>query len=171
MKDNCCAMSSAWSREYTFYITNHRTRTDSINSYRLVDDITNKLLVGADYETTKTAILGPFFQKDSPPTPNDASIIKTMPSDGEVTYMHGIVQDAATGQPIEGIAIDIWQCSTNGLYEQQDPQQADFNLRGKLTTDKNGYYGVYCLRPVPYPVPDDGKYTRIVHKYLSVLTA
>lgn len=115
------------------------------------------MLVGADYEATKTAILGPFFRHDTPPTRNDSTIIKTMPSDGEVVFMHGIVQDAATGAPIPGIIVDIWQCSTNGLYEQQDPDQAEFNLRGKFTTDANGYYGLYCLRPVPYPVPDDGK--------------
>ncbi|KAK2751124.1 hypothetical protein FQN57_000199 [Myotisia sp. PD_48] len=129
---------------------------DVIGLESLVDDITNKLLVGADYETTKTAILGPFFREDAPQIENDSSMIKTMPSDGEITHMHGIVRDGATGQPIEGVVVDIWQCSTNGLYEQQDPEQADFNLRGRFTTDKNGYYGAYCLRPVPYPVPDDG---------------
>lgn len=134
--------------------------SDVIGLESLVDEITSKLLVGADYESTKTAILGPFFRKDTPPTPNDASIIKTMPADGEVTYMHGIVTDATTGKPLEGVQVDIWQCSTNGLYEQQDPDQADFNLRGKFTTDKNGYYGLYCIRPVPYPVPYDGELNR-----------
>lgn len=71
--------------------------------------------------------------------------------------MHGVVRDAATSEPLEGVSIDIWQCSTNGLYEQQDPEQAEFNLRGKLTTGKDGSYSLYCLRPVPYPVPDDGE--------------
>lgn len=70
--------------------------------------------------------------------------------------MHGIVKDSTTGAPIPGVKVDIWQCSTNGLYEQQDPEQPEWNLRGNFTTDANGYYGLYCLRPVPYPVPDDG---------------
>jgi catechol 1,2-dioxygenase len=122
-----------------------------------VDEITNKLLVGADYEATKTAILGPFFRHDTPPTTNDASIIRTMPRDGEVTYMHGIIRDARTNAPLKGITVDVWQCSTNGLYEQQDPVQAEFNLHGKLTTDEDGYYGLFCLRPVPYPIPNDGQ--------------
>ncbi|KAH8682637.1 hydroxyquinol 1,2-dioxygenase [Xylariales sp. PMI_506] len=129
---------------------------DVIGLESLVDEITAKLLAGADYETTKTAILGPFFRHDTPPTPNDASMIKTMPSDGQVVFMHGVVRDAVSGEPIQGVSVDLWQCSTNGLYEQQDPDQAEFNLRAKLTTDENGYYGVYCLRPVPYPVPYDG---------------
>ncbi|KAL5869302.1 hypothetical protein ACKVWC_010048 [Pyricularia oryzae] len=129
---------------------------DVLGLESLVDEITSKKLVGAGYEATKSAILGPFFRKDTPPSANDTSIVKTMPSDGEVTFMHGVVTDAATGKPIKGVTVDIWQCSTNGLYEQQDPDQADFNLRGKFTTDENGYYGLYCLRPVPYPVPYDG---------------
>ena len=61
---------------------------DVIGLESLVDEITNKLLVGADYESTKTAILGPFFRKDTPPTENDASIIKTVYAPGG-TDQHG----------------------------------------------------------------------------------
>ena len=39
-----------------------------------------------------------------------------------------------------------------GLYEQQDEDQPDCNLRGKFYTDSDGNYGFYCLRPTPYPV-------------------
>merc|ERR1712098_819567 len=39
---------------------------------------------------------------------------------------------------------------------QQDDNQQDCNLRGKFNTDEKGYYGFYCLRPTPYPVPNDG---------------
>jgi catechol 1,2-dioxygenase len=57
---------------------------------------------------------------------------------------------------VEEAEIDIWQASTNGLYEQQDPEQQEHNLRGKFRTGKDGSYGFYCIRPTPYPVPDDG---------------
>lgn len=43
-----------------------------------------------------------------------------------------------------------------GLYEQQDDQQVEHNLRGKFKTDANGEYAFYCIRPTPYPVPYDG---------------
>ena len=72
--------------------------------------------------------------------------------------MHGIVSDMKTKKPIAGAWVDMWQASTNGLYEQQDKNQVDCNLRGKFKTDENGRYAFYCLRPTPYPVPDDGKY-------------
>jgi hypothetical protein len=43
-----------------------------------------------------------------------------------------------------------------GLYEQQDENQCDHNLRGKFLTDKDGNYSFYCLKPTPYPIPFDG---------------
>jgi catechol 1,2-dioxygenase len=43
-----------------------------------------------------------------------------------------------------------------GLYEQQDENQVDCNLRGKFMTDNKGEYAFYCLKPTPYPIPFDG---------------
>lgn len=77
--------------------------------------------------------------------------------DGEITYMHGRVIDAESKKPLVGVSVDVWQASTNGLYEQQDPNQKEHNLRGVFETDSNGEYSFYCLRPTPYPVPGDGK--------------
>lgn len=79
-----------------------------------------------------------------------------MPADGEVTYMHGRCVDSVTGKGIPGVVIDVWEDSTNGLYEQQDPEQEDCNLRGRFTTDEAGRYSWYCLKPTPYPIPYDG---------------
>lgn len=121
-----------------------------------MDEITTKQTAAEGYEATASALLGPFFRKDAPMKENETSIIQDDP-DGEVVYMHGHVRDAITGNPVEDCFIDIWQASTNGLYEQQDANQHDCNLRGKFKTDKDGYYALYCLRPTPYPIPDDGK--------------
>ena len=71
--------------------------------------------------------------------------------------MHGLVLDQKTRKPIPNTTIDVWEASTNGLYEQQDDNQVDCNLRGKFRTDSNGRYAFYCLRPTPYPIPNDGK--------------
>lgn len=76
--------------------------------------------------------------------------------------MYGTVTDAATGKPLAGATIDVWQASTNGMYEQQDDNQVDHNLRGKFITDDKGEYAWYCLRPTPYPVPDDGPAGKIL---------
>ena len=122
----------------------------------MVDEITFSQAAHAKDAATATAILGPFFRHDAPHYKNGESIIQTHPDDGQVTLMHGKAVDSETGAPIPGVVIDIWEDSTNGLYEQQDPEQADCNLRGRFTTDEKGEYSLYCLRPTPYPVPFDG---------------
>lgn len=88
---------------------------------------------------------------------NGDSLVTGVP-DGEMTFMHGQVVDFNTKKPIAGATVEVWQASTNGLYEQQDPAQVEHNLRGKFTTDENGRYWFYCIRPTPYPVPEDGSF-------------
>jgi Dioxygenase. len=34
-----------------------------------------------------------------------------------------------------GAEVDVWHSSPEGFYENQDPVQADMNLRGKFFTD------------------------------------
>ena len=123
---------------------------------RLVDEITFKLAAEAGDTATASAILGPFFRHDAPELPSESTIVHGV-DDGEITYMHGYVRDVKTGKPIPNATIDVWQASTNGLYEQQDPNQVDCNLRGKFRSDTDGRYAFYCLRPTPYPVPNDGE--------------
>lgn len=71
--------------------------------------------------------------------------------------MHGTVTDARTKKPIANAVIDIWQASSNGKYDFQDPEnQVPNNLRGKFRTDANGRYRLYCLKPTAYSLPRDG---------------
>ena len=123
-----------------------------------MDEITFTLAEEAKDAPTATAILGPFFRADTPYRENGADIVVTKPKDGgEMAFMHGQVIDFETKKPLVGADVEVWQASTNGLYEQQDPEQVEFNLRGKFKTDSEGRYNFYCLRPTPYPVPDDGE--------------
>ncbi|KAI1932589.1 hypothetical protein LOZ58_003759 [Ophidiomyces ophidiicola] len=135
---------------------------DVLGLESLVDEITFSRAANAPDAATATAILGPFFRTNAPHYPNGGSIIQTPAKDGEVAYMHGKVVDSTTGEPIEGVVIDVWEASTNGLYEQQDPDQKDYNLRGRFTTDEEGNYAMYCLRPTPYPIPFDGPAGKIL---------
>lgn len=113
-------------------------------------------------EATQSAILGPFYRTGAPEYANGSDIVldhnikSSEGKVGETCYMHGRVTDAATGQPVVGAKIDVWHTGPNGLYEQQDPAQPDFNYRGKFTTDANGEYALRCLRPTAYPIPYDG---------------
>lgn len=120
-----------------------------------MDEITFKLAEQAADAPTATAILGPFFRHDTPHRKNGDNMV-TGVDDGEMVFMHGRVVDFVTKKPLVGAVVEAWEASTNGLYEQQDPNQVEHNLRGKFTTDADGRYYFYCLRPTPYPVPDDG---------------
>jgi len=136
---------------------------DILGLESLVDEITYKLASDATDEPTSTAILGPFYRHNAPQLAMGACIVSDeVNKTGDRTWMHGTVTDFRTGKPIEGAVVDVWHTAPNGLYEQQDPNQPDMNLRGRFTTGKDGKYNFYCLRPVPYPIPFDGPAGKIL---------
>jgi catechol 1,2-dioxygenase len=114
------------------------------------------LLNNGDRGQTETDanLLGPFWRMHSPPTPNGGSIVRS-PTPGPALFVNAWFKDKS-GQPIAGAEVDIWHSSPEGFYENQDPVQADMNLRGKFTTDKDGHIGFRSVRPAGYPIPVDG---------------
>lgn len=104
-------------------------------------------------ETTAN-LLGPFWRLDSPVTPNGGSIVRS-PTPGPELFVNAYVKDR-DGKPVAGAEVDVWQSSTEGLYENQDPSQADMNLRGKFTTDANGKIAFRSIKPAGYPIPITG---------------
>jgi protocatechuate 3,4-dioxygenase beta subunit len=103
---------------------------------------------------TAAALLGPFWRANSPRTENGGSIVRS-PTPGPELFVACEVVDAA-GNPLAGVAVDVWQSSPVGLYENQDDTQADMNLRGKFTTDAAGRFSFRSVKPAGYPVPTDG---------------
>ncbi len=81
---------------------------------------------------------------------------------GEPTVVMGRVL-SLDGTPIPHALLDIWEGGENGLYEQQDAEQPDMNLRGKFRTDKEGRYRFVAIKPVSYPIPDDGPVGQMLH--------
>jgi catechol 1,2-dioxygenase len=104
-------------------------------------------------ETTAN-LLGPFWRMNSPATNSGASIVRS-PTPGPVLFVNCWIKDDK-GKPIEGAEVDIWHSSPEGFYEQQDPKQADMNLRGKFITDAQGHFGFRSVKPAGYPIPIDG---------------
>lgn len=103
---------------------------------------------------TSANLLGPFWRHSSPFTPNGASIVRSE-TDGVPLFFTGYVVDPS-GNPVEGAEVDVWHASPRGLYENQDPDQADMNLRGKFFTDANGMFSYRSIKPIGYPIPTDG---------------
>ena len=110
---------------------------------------------GNDGQTETTAnLLGPFWRMNSPHTENGGSIVRS-PTPGPALFVNAWIKDQS-GRPIEGAEIDIWHSSPEGFYENQDPVQADMNLRGKFTTGKDGHFSFRSVKPAGYPIPIDG---------------
>jgi catechol 1,2-dioxygenase len=101
-----------------------------------------------------SALLGPFWRMNAPVTPNGGSILRSG-TPGDPLNVTGHVRDI-NGAPIAGAQVDVWQASPVGLYENQDPDQADMNLRGVFITDADGRFAFKTVRPSGYPVPTDG---------------
>jgi catechol 1,2-dioxygenase len=110
---------------------------------------------GANAATESSAnLLGPFWRMDSPRTENGGSLLRS-PTPGPALYFVGWVRDAE-GNPVAGAEVDVWHASPVGLYENQDPEQAEMNLRGKFTTDANGEFSFRSIKPAGYPIPTNG---------------
>ncbi|MBX3280800.1 MAG: catechol 1,2-dioxygenase [Acidobacteria bacterium] len=120
------------------------------------------LLNNGDSGNTETnaSLLGPFWRLNSPRTENGGLIVRS-DTPGPALFMNGTVVDKA-GKPIEGAEVDVWHSSPVGLYENQDPDQAEMNLRGKFTTDKDGRFWFRSVLPAGYPIPTSGVVGRLL---------
>jgi len=113
------------------------------------------LLNNGDNGATETnqSLLGPFWRMDSPRVVNGGTIVRS-DTVGPTLMVHAQVVDR-DGRPEEGAEVDVWHSSPVGLYENQDPEQADMNLRGKFTTDADGRFWFRTVRMAGYPIPTD----------------
>jgi catechol 1,2-dioxygenase len=110
---------------------------------------------GDNGQTDTTAnLMGPFWRMDSPREVNGASIVRSH-TVGIPMFVNAWVRDTA-GRPVMGAEIDVWHTSAEGFYENQDPEQADMNLRGTFTTDADGHIAFRSVKPAGYPIPLSG---------------
>jgi len=114
------------------------------------------LLNNGDRGRTETTanLLGPFWRSDAPRTANGGSIVRS-PMPGTPIFVNAWVLDR-NGSPVAGADVDVWHSSGEGFYENQDPGQADMNLRGKFITDAEGHIAFRSIKPAGYPIPVSG---------------
>lgn len=132
--------------------------SDTLGLSSLVDLINHSK---GDDRATEPTILGPFHVQGATFLEKGASIVKRALDEGEPTVIRGFVQDVF-GNPIAGAVIDVWQTDANGLYDIQESSSVEGNLRGRFTSDADGSYEFRTVRPVPYPIPNDGPVGRML---------
>jgi catechol 1,2-dioxygenase len=119
-----------------------------------------RLTTDTHNEVVLMALLGPFWRLHSPPVENGGSIVRS-DTPGPPLFVSARVVDQA-GDPVSGAEVDVWHASPVGLYENQDPEQADMNLRGKFTTDAEGRFWFRSVLMIGYPIPTDGVVGRLL---------
>lgn len=114
------------------------------------------LLNNGDRGQTETTanLLGPFWRTGSPATANGESIVRS-PTPGDPIFVDAWIKDRE-GKPVAGAEVDVWHSSNEGFYENQDPDQADMNLRGTFVTDADGHIAFRSVKPAGYPIPVTG---------------
>ncbi|AVH44119.1 intradiol ring-cleavage dioxygenase [Agrobacterium tumefaciens] len=142
-------------------------QTDSHNEFVLMSGSLGVsslvcLLNNGDRGQTETSqsLLGPFWRLNSPRVENGGTIIRS-DTPGAPLFVRANVIDRE-GRPIPGAEVDVWHASPVGLYENQDPDQAEMNLRGKFMTDERGRFWFRTVKMVGYPIPVDGVVGRLL---------
>ncbi|RUT28909.1 6-chlorohydroxyquinol-1,2-dioxygenase [Arsenicitalea aurantiaca] len=124
--------------------------SDVLGVSMLVDAIGSRRPEGA----TENTVLGPFYVPGAPAYPMGANI--SLDGKGESCLFSGRVIDLE-GRPIKGARIDVWSDNAEGFYDVQQPDlQPRWNNRGVFETGEDGRYAFRGIRPVSYPIPDDG---------------
>lgn len=124
--------------------------SDVLGVSMLVDAVCNRKPDGA----TPSTVFGPFHVDGVPERPMGASI--SLDGKGEACLYQGRVLDLA-GQPVTDALVDVWSDNADGFYDVQQPDlQPKHNNRGVFRTGADGRYAFVGIRPVAYPIPDDG---------------
>ncbi|WP_068115862.1 dioxygenase [Tropicimonas marinistellae] len=131
---------------------------DIIGVEVLVDMMTNPV----EGNASESTVLGPFYRENPPVLPKGASTILKHFENEETAYYEGYIRDQA-GNGIAGVTMDVWEDAPNGVYENLDPHQPEYNLRGRFETDETGHYAFVAVRPVPYPIPEDETAGELLH--------
>jgi catechol 1,2-dioxygenase len=124
--------------------------SDTLGVSMLVDALAHEQPAGA----TESTVLGPFYVAGSPAREYGESMIAEEGA-GTPARVHGRVL-GIDGEPIAGAEVDVWQNGADMLYAVQRPEAPEDHLRGRYVTREDGSYAFLAVRPVPYPIPDDG---------------
>jgi catechol 1,2-dioxygenase len=134
---------------------------DERNEYLLFCDVIgiSELVDAINHPRSQSAVgyalVGPFYRANAPIKERGKSIASD-DTVGDRVRITGRVYDLTTNAAVAGAMLDVWQAATNGLYENQDENQPDYNLRGRFQADAAGTFELVALLPTAYPVPTGG---------------
>lgn len=130
--------------------------SDVLGLSMLVDAVNNRRPAGA----TENTVFGPFHVEGAPVREMGDTI--SLDGKGESCLYTGRVLDL-DGEPVAGARIDVWSDNSDGYYSVQQPEIQDrWNNRGIFVTGEDGRNDFLGIKPVSYPIPDDGPVGRML---------
>lgn len=100
-------------------------------------------------DLTTDDIEGPFYAEDAP----FRSVIASSDEPGDRFAFSGTVFGDDCETPLPNTVVDIWHANNDGCYSifetctTGNPDNDDYNLRGRVMTDENGSYAFETIRP------------------------
>lgn len=132
--------------------------SDVLGVSMLVDAINHRRPDGA----TENTVFGPFHVEGAPERAMGDNI--SLDGKGESCLFEGRVLDI-DGNPVEGALVDVWSDNADGFYDVQQPSvQPEWNNRGVFRTGPDGRYRFRGIKPVSYPIPDDGPVGKMLER-------
>lgn len=112
-------------------------------------------VANAHRDGSKGTIEGPYYVPDSPKLESPATLPMRENEPGTPLLFQGRVT-SVTGTPLPGALIEMWHADDLGFYSQFAPDLPEWNLRGTVVADDDGYYQINTVQPAPYQIPTDG---------------
>jgi catechol 1,2-dioxygenase len=120
-----------------------------------VSALVNMVSAGVPEGATESTVVGPFYVPTAPERQPGQSILVRSLGDERECIVHGRVR-SLNGDPVPNAKIEVWQTDSNGMYDIQDGDQPEDNLRGWYRADPEGSFVIRTIRPTSYPIPTDG---------------
>src|SRR3954452_6193268 len=123
---------------------------DKRQEFVLLSDVLglSMLVVGINHRgapgATESTVFGPFFVAGSPAFENGDDIARGF--SGEPCFMAGRVV-SVDGEPIAGARVEVWQADDDGFYDVQYTDLDQPRGRGHLTTDDDGRFWFWSVKP------------------------
>lgn len=115
---------------------------------------------GGGTEATEPTVFGPFFMEGSPPVANGGDLANGF--SGEPLLVRGRVVSSA-GTALAEARVEVWQADDQGFYDMQYADLEEARGRGHLFTQDDGRFWFWSIKPVAYPIPEDGPVGELLH--------
>ena len=124
-----------------------------------------KYVLGQECDFTTDDIMGPYFVEDAP----IRTVIAHPDEPGQRLYISGRILQNDCETPISGAMLEVWQANDAGCYSINlecttgNPENDEYNLRGKMFSNTNGQYAFETILPGNYA-------SRPMHIHIKITT-